>query len=67
MPHSAISKLLRKAESLETAELAFADSYVVLIADASNLDNFHLESSGKFESVSAGEPFSAVRPLPGIS
>jgi len=66
MLHRVISKLSRGAESLEAAELAFADSYVVLIADASDLDNFYLESSGKLESLSAGQLFSAIRLLPAI-
>jgi hypothetical protein len=60
MLHKVISKALRKAKSLEAAKLAFADSYVVLIADTSDLDNFYAESSCKLKSLSAGQPFSGI-------
>ncbi len=66
MPHGAISKLRSKAESLEAAELALADSHVVLIADASDLDNFYLELPGKLESLNTGQFFSAIRLLPAV-
>jgi hypothetical protein len=52
--------------SFETAKLAFADSDIVLIADASDLNDFYSESFGKLKSFSAGEPLSAIRVLPAV-
>ncbi len=59
-------KALHRAKSLEAAKLTLADSYVVLIADASNLGNFHAESSGELKSLRACQPSSTIRLLPTI-
>jgi hypothetical protein len=47
----------------EAPKLAFTDSYIVLIADASDLDNFCPVLFRQFESLGAGQPLSTIRIL----
>jgi hypothetical protein len=48
-------------------KLTFTDSYIVLIADTSDLDNFSLVFFCQLESLGARQPLFAIRPASAIS
>jgi hypothetical protein len=45
----------------KTTKLAFADSYIVLVANMPDLDNFRLEFFGQLKGLGASQSFSVIR------
>jgi hypothetical protein len=45
----------------EAAKLTFTDSYIVLIADTPDLDNFHIIFFHQFESLGTGQLLPVIR------